>query len=254
MTRDALERALRSAPDPYERAHRAAPLPASVEEARQRLGSRRRSADAAGPRLLRAVAAVAVVIVAVVGLAAGYRFVTRDGGSGEGEPLATGGASASIVASPSASASASPGRRACGAADFAITSDSWDAGAGSRGTRVVFRAADSLDGCLLGGRLAARIVDASGQLLVSAESAATTTTVVTPGTQLEIGVAWSNWCGAQPAEPVELLVRFPGDALEVPIVPPAGTSVLVPPCMGSGQDTSLSITGFEASNRPPPEG
>lgn len=250
MTHDALERALRSAPDPYERGYRAAPLPASVEDARRRLRSARLAG--AGPGWVRAVAGLAVVVVAVVGLAAGYRSVTRDAGTGEGGPLPTEGGSAPSLPAPSASAS--DGVRACGAADFAIASDPWDAGAGSRGTRVVVRAQDSLDGCLLGGRLAARIVDASGEELVSTESGATATMRVTAGTQLEIGVAWSNWCGTTPAEPLELLVRFPADPLEVPIVPPAGTSVLVPPCLGSGQDTSLSVTGFQASDRPPPEG
>jgi hypothetical protein len=247
MTRDELERALRAGVDPHERAYRAAPLPASVEEAQSRLAIRRASGGGT-LRFAGAMVAAALVVVAVV---AGYGLVTRGPDTGGGPAASDSG---SLVPPASASASASAGARPCRAADFAITSDPWDAGAGSRGTRVVFRALDSLDACVLGGRLVASIVDAQGAALVTAESDVTPTATVTGGAQLEIGVAWSNWCGASPAEPLELRVRFPFDASEAAVVPPAGTAVLVPPCMGAGQDTALSVTRFEASNRPPPEG
>lgn len=245
MTRDELERALRSTVDPHERAYRATSLPASVEEARRVQRSSRSPRAPWG--VVRAVAAVAVVIVAAVGITAGYRLVTRDAGSGTGEGLVP-------TVAPTSTSVPSGAPRACRAADFAITSDPWDAGAGSRGTRVVFRAADSLGACVLGGQLTARIVDGGGEELVAADSDATPSVTVTGGAQLEIGVAWSNWCGAAPTEPLELRVRFPSDSQEAALVPPAGTSILVPPCMGAGQATSLSVTRFEASTRPSPEG
>ena len=246
MNRDELERALRSSVDPHERTYRAAPLPASVEEARSRIGVRRTNGGSA----LRFAGVVVATALAVVAVAAGYGLVTGGRGTG-GDPSAS---DASMVPIITPAASGSVAARPCRAADFAITSDPWDAGAGSRGTRVVFRAADSLDACVLGGRLAARIVDAQDEVLVAAESVETPTTTVTGGVQLEIGVRWSNWCGAAPQEPLELRVRFPSDSAEVALVPPAGISILVPPCMGGGEGTALSLTEFQASDRPAPEG
>lgn len=247
MTRDELERALRSTVDPYERAYRAVPLPASVEEARSRLGVR----HATGWRALRFAGATVAAALVIVAAVAGYGLVTGGRDTGGGGPQAS---VASNVPTSSPAASPSETARPCRAADFAITSDAWDAGAGSRGTRVIFRAADSLDACVLAGRLAARIVDSEGTVLVAADSDATPAMSVTGGGQLEIGVAWSNWCGEDPTQPLELRVRFPEDAVEVALVPPVGSSILVPPCMGGGQGTTLSVTGFEPSNRPPPEG
>jgi hypothetical protein len=76
-----------------------------------------------------------------------------------------------------------------------------------------------------------------------------------PGrTQFEVGVAWSNWCGPEPARPLEISITLAGDDVAIPLVPPPGTEILVPPCMGAGQDSALSITGFQPSSRPPPEG
>jgi hypothetical protein len=74
------------------------------------------------------------------------------------------------------------------------------------------------------------------------------------GTQLQMGVSWSNWCGPAPAEPLSLEIRFATDDVWIPIVPPSGSTVLVPPCMGSGQPAALNLSGLEPSDRAPIEG
>ena len=77
---------------------------------------------------------------------------------------------------------------------------------------------------------------------------------VVAGTQLELGVSWSNWCGAAPVEPLTLEIRLAGDDAWIPMIPPVGSTILVPPCMGSGQPAALNLTGFQPSDRPPIEG
>ena len=247
MTNERLEDQLRAEPDPLELRYAARPLPASVSEARElvRTGRARRGST---PWL--AVAAVAAA--AVIAMAAGS-WLDGDGRSGIG----AGGSQSpdpTTSAPPTASAPAPADGAPCRSADFAVSSDAWDAGAGSRGTTVVFRAVDSVVGCRLGGALAGRITDGTGSVLVEAQSDSMSSAIVTGGTQLEIGVAWSNWCGPEPARPLEMSVTLAGDDAAIPLVPPPGTEILVPPCMGAGQDSALSITGFQPSSRPPPEG
>jgi hypothetical protein len=70
---------------------------------------------------------------------------------------------------------------------------------------------------------------------------------VTAGTQLEIGVSWSNWCGPGPEAPRLLVVID-----EQPVLVMVGDArVPVPPCNGVGQPTTLNVTAFEPSERPP---
>jgi hypothetical protein len=247
MTNQRLEDQLRTEPDPLERGYAPRPLPASASEARELIGARRPRRGSA-PWL--AVAAVAAA--AAIAMAAGS-WLDGDGRPGIG---ADGSQSpdSTTSAAPTASAPASAGGAPCRSADFAVSSDAWDAGAGSRGTTVVFRVVDSVAGCRLGGALAGRITDGTGSVLVEAQSDSMPATTVTGGTQLEIGVAWSNWCGPEPARPLEVSVTLAGDDAAIPLVPPPGTEILVPPCMGAGQDSALSITGFQPSSRPPPEG
>ncbi|HJP70610.1 MAG TPA: hypothetical protein VJ975_02735 [Candidatus Limnocylindria bacterium] len=239
MTPDRIEAALRSEIPAREREFIPRPLPPTVMEARASLAQRRTPNWA----LMMAAAVAAVGVVVVIGWAAS-RAIAPNGGLDIGDGPT---ASATAPATPMAD-----GR--CTAADFAVTSDPWDAGAGSRGTRVIFRVVDSVDECTLGGSLGARIVDATGAVLVEGTSDPMADTQVTGGTQLEIGVSWSNWCGADPARPIEVSVTLAGDGTAIPLVPPAGSEVLVPPCMGSGQGSVLNVTPFEPSTRPPPEG
>jgi hypothetical protein len=150
--------------------------------------------------------------------------------------------------------SASPGPAKCRGADFAVSTDPWGGAAGSRGTIVVLRVVDSVTACRIGGALDGQITDPAGSVLVEARSDPTLASTVTAGTQLEIGVAWSNWCGPEPTRPLELSIVLPGDAAPFPLVPPPGTEILVPPCLGEGQPSSLSITSLQPLTTPPPEG
>lgn len=241
MTPDRIEQLLRTEPVADEARFVARPLPASVMDVRLR---RRRV-----PSVSHFAAASAAAALAVIALVFGTTWLGDVGGPSGGELP-----SASPVPTSAATPLATPANNRCTAADFGVTSDPWDAGAGSRGTRVIFRVVDSVDACTLGGSLDGRIVDSTGAVLVEGMSDPMEDVQVAGGTQLEIGVSWSNWCGDEPAPPLAASVTLAGDDTAIPLVPPAGSEVLVPPCMGSGQGTVLNITPFEPSTRPPPEG
>lgn len=244
MTHDRIERRLRAELPADEARYVARPLPATVGEARALLGQR----SVARTPLVMAIAIAAVAVAAVVGWASWRAMVTDGSGIGTGDvPTAT--------ASPSASPPPSlAGTTGCRATDFAVASDAWDSAAGSRGTRVVFRVVASTASCSLSGSVAGRITDASGAVLVEGASPSRPAPADLPsGTQIELGVAWSNWCGPEPSEP-QLSLRLAGDDSWIPIVPPGGSAILVPPCNGIGQPTALNVTGFEASDRAPIDG
>jgi hypothetical protein len=222
----------------------ARPLPASASEARELIRTERARPGST------AWLAVAVAAAAAIAIAAGpWLDADGDGRSGIGAD-----GSRSPQSTTSAAPTASEDGAPCRSADLAVSSDAWDSGAGSRGTTVVFRVVDSAAGCRLGGALLGRITDGTGSILVEAQSESVPVATVPGRTQFEVGVAWSNWCRPEPARPLELSVTLAGDDVAIPLVPPSGTEILVPPCMGAGQDSALSITGFQPSSRPPPEG
>ena len=133
----------------------------------------------------------------------------------------------------------------CTAADFAITSDPWDAGAGARGTRSLFRVVDSVAECTLPATVSARITDARGDVLVEGTSDPEAADLVAGGGQLELEVSWSNWCGAEPERPLHLEAVLAGDDTIVSVEPPAGSEILVPPCLGDGQPSVLNVVGLQ---------
>ncbi len=247
MTNERLENELRAEPDPLELRYAARPLPASATEARHVVDAGR-ARKASTPWL--AVAAVAAA--AAIAVAAGS-WLDGDGRSGLGSDGSQS-PDSTTSAAPIASAPPSADLAPCRSADLAVSSDAWNSGAGSRGTTIVFRVVDSAVGCRLGGALVGRITDGTGSILAEAQSESVPVATVPGGTQFEVGVAWSNWCGPEPARPLELSLTLAGDDMAIPLVPPPGTEILVPPCMGAGQDSALSITGFQQSSRPPPEG
>lgn len=243
MTHQQLERRLRSEPDPLEATYVARPLDATVDAARGR------TAKGSVRNATFAIAAATAVAVLTVAAAVGSGWLSPAGVPGTGS-----GPTATAESTPVPTQSLV---RPCRASDFAVSSDPWDAGAGSRGTRVVFRAPDTLPECTITGSAHAQIVDEQGAVLVEADAAPTSPTTVVAQTQLEIGIAWSNWCGPEPSGPLQLIIRLPGDSTGVPLVqtslgllPP----VAVPPCMGASQPTNLSVTDFQPSLRPPSEG
>jgi hypothetical protein len=244
MTHERIEHGLRAELPEDEERYIARPLPASVAEARASVGSR---TTVSRTGVMAATAGlVAVGIVAAVVTWTALQAARPDGtGTGTGDlPSAT--------ANPSTSPAGITG---CRGMDFAVASDPWDSAAGSRGTVIVFRLVDSTVSCRLPTELTGRITDASGAVLVTGTSPAMPAeSQIAAGTQLEVGVSWSNWCGAPPVEPITLEIRLAGDDAWIPMIPPVGSTILIPPCMGSGQPAALNLTDFQPSNRPPIEG
>ena len=245
MTHERIEHGLRAELPEDEARYVARPLPASVAEARASVGSRR---TVSRPGVMLATAGlVAVGLVAAV--------VALDSLAGSHAP--TGGEPAPGISHrpPRARRPRRPASPGAAGWTFAVASDPWDSAAGSRGTVIVFRLVDSTASCTLPTELTGRITDASGAVLVTGTSPAMPEqSEVVAGTQLELGVSWSNWCGAAPAEPLTLEIRLAGMTPGSRSIPPVGSTILVPPCMGSGQPAALNLTGFQPSDRPPIEG
>lgn len=237
MTHERLERQLRHGRSDREERYLPRTLPASAAEARAMLDR------GSSPRWLLATATAAAV-VAAVGWAGWLAVQPGTRGPGSGNPP-------TVTPTPS---SHSTGIGACGADDLVIASDAWDAGAGSRGTTVVVRIAGSTASCVLPRAIEAHVTDGSGAELVRGASEPASTVEAAGGTQLELGVSWSNWCGPTPPGPLVLSLRLSADGDWMPIVPAGGAPIPVPPCMGAGQASFLNVTGFEASTRPPIEG
>jgi len=244
MTHERIEHGLRAELPEDESRYVARPLPASVAEARASVGSRR-----AEPRTGVMAATAGLVAVGIVAAVVTWTALqaSQSGGPGTGS---------GILPSATANPSASPaGIAGCRGMDFAVASDPWDSAAGSRGTVIVFRLVDSTVSCTLPTQLTGRITDAGGAVLVTGTSPAMPPeSRIAAGTQLELGVSWSNWCGAAPAEPLMLEIRLATDDAWIPMIPPVGSTILIPPCMGNGQPAALNLTDFQPSDRPPIEG
>jgi hypothetical protein len=243
MNETPLERELRRDQGPRDRGYAAARLPASVDEARAALAPHRTWRDAS-MAFAAPVAVAAVAALIVVGL-----LTLRQNGLGP-QP---GGSSPPATLSPVATPSAPAGPPPCTADDLSWRADPWTGAAGSRGTNAVFTADEVRPMCVIAGRAGLELRDANGTLLVASEGAGTGADVmVDHGSVLEIGIAWSNWCGPTPVQPLQLAFVLPGDPMGlVPLGPPVSDEILVPPCLGAGQPTTLSVTEFQPANRPP---
>ena len=220
-----LERELRSQRGPREDGYAPMRLPMTFDDG-SATGPRRsmvpRAALFAGAALAGALA-----VAVVTGILSGPR--TEVGSDG----------------SPSAQASASiPGD--CGPSDVALSAEPWGGAAGSRGTVVTVALAAGAASCNLPMPARAEIVDANGRHLVKGATPTTTGSVALgSGASFQIGVAWSNWCGAQPATPMTLFLGF-ADQVPSPVGATGSISAnAVPPCNGDGAST-LSLTDLQA--------
>jgi Domain of unknown function (DUF4232) len=238
MNENDLERELRSQRGPREEGYVPAHLPVTLEEAP--LPGRR---PARLPRVAMLVAAGAAGALAVA-IAAGFF-------SGPGPIPEVGAGSESPSAAQSAAAQSATALPTCGLADVSFIAEPWGAAAGSRGTTVYVTLAAGRQPCTLSHSydVTAEIRDANGELLVSGTSPTfrpppIPTIDLEPGAAYISGIAWSNWCGDDPAAPVrlslELVARFAAVAVDVP----AGVNP-VPPCNGVGQPSSLSVTSLQ---------
>ena len=237
MNRDRIERALRE-PGPRERGYLPESLPATAAELRARVPRRRALLMSAGALggLAAAVAAGAVVAVVLT-----HGFAPGPGTTGTGS-------------SPTSTPTPTPAparMTACRAGDFAWSSDAWGGAMGSRGTIVLASALASMTACELRGEATLTLRDANGVVLVTGHAAATTTRV-SAGQAFQIGVTWSNWCGAEPMQPITLQLTLPGDTMAVPLVPANDQNLTFSTtCNGQEQPTTLSGTDFQPSDRAP---
>ena len=230
MNRDQILRSLRQ-PGPLEEAYLPAALPADLAAAKVRRGWNGRLMAVGQLGMM----AAAVVAGAAIALVLGRLPAPGGHGVGAGGPTPT---AAAVTA--------------CRSEDFAWSTDPWGGAAGSRGTTVLARGVTSLAGCEIRGPSALVLSDGNGNALLSAESAYSAISVHAR-TLLEIGISWSNWCAADPAAPLSLSLRLPGDTGSVPLVASAG-GIQVPPCNGPGQPSVLNATDFQLSSRTAPEG
>jgi hypothetical protein len=234
MNDNDLERELRAQRGPREDGYQPATLPMTPGD--RGAAANRRGFTRIG-LLIGAGAAGALAVAVVAALLSG---------GGGGPDVGSGGSSA-----PAQPTSTPPQLAACKAEDFAWSTDPWMGAAGSRGTTVLLRGVASLVGCRVDGAVSIEIRDADEQKLVG------NTTIsnirVAAGDVLEIGIAWSNWCGTDPAQPLSAVLRLPGDGTEVPLMSTGG-EILIPPCNGESQPSNLSITDIQPSTRAFPEG
>ena len=235
MNNDDLERQLRTQAGRREDGYRPSPLPATLN-----VQSRRNGLSRAGR-----VALVGATVVAGAALAIALTRMPQPAPSGIGSG---GSAESSASAQPT---STPPQLAVCSAEDFAWSTDPWTGAAGSRGTNVLLRGVASLGGCLIDGAVSVEIRDGGGDALIS--KTAVSRQRVAAGNVFEIGIAWSNWCDADPAKPLSVALQLPSDGTEVPLIPSSG-EVLVPPCNGAGQPTNLSVSDIQPSDRSFPDG
>ena len=244
MKNDRIERALRT-PGPREQGYEPSALPLTAADARRGLADRSRL-TLAGAFQLGAWAVATGLVIAFL--------LSRGTAPNVGNP-GPGPASATATPSQTATHSASPvPLAACRAGDFAWSSDLWGGAAGSRGTNVLLRAVTSAPACEIRGKARLVIRDANGRALITTNGGGSAVVSVKAGTLLEIGIAWSNWCGSDPARPLSASLTMPGDATEVPLATPPGAGGTLPPCNGPGQPSTLSVTDFQYSTRTPPSG
>ena len=242
MNRDRIERALRE-PRPRERGYSPEALPATAGELRARVPRRNRLLVSAGAfgGLAAAVAAGAVIAVVLSrGLAPG---------PGTGGTVSSPSPTPTLAPTPTPASSPAP-VAACRAGDFAWSSDAWGGAAGARGTTILGRAVASLADCKLQGDPTLTLRDANGTLLIAGHAAPTKITVKA-GMLFQVGVTWSNWCRAEPVQPISLTLTLPNDTTPIPIIPPGASQIEVPPCNGPGQPSTLSGTDFQPSDRAP---
>ena len=95
--------------------------------------------------------------------------------------------------------------------------------------------------------VSAQIVDSSGVQLVAGVTPATSGSVsLESGAAFTIGLAWSNWCGAEPAAPFNLSVSFGSGPPLLVGQPGSIPASAVPPCNGNGSSV-LALTDLQAA-------
>jgi hypothetical protein len=229
MNEDDLERDLRAHRGPREEGYAPASLPMTLEE---------QPAGGATPsRLGRAGLLVGVGVAGALAVAAVASILS---GAGSGPEVGSGNSTA-----PSTAPTQRPAP-ACGIRDVALAAEPWGGAAGSRGTVVTVSLTPGRYACALPAVVYAQVVDANGVQLVTGRTPATSGSVaLESGPGFTLGVAWSNWCGDEPAAPLNLLVAFGSGPPRLVGQPGSIPASAVPPCMGNGS-SALSLTDLQS--------
>jgi hypothetical protein len=229
MNDDELERRLRSERGPREAGYAAGQLPASLDS----------KSDGRPPRPVRVGLYVGAALAAALAVAVAGSIL-----SGE-SPGVGGDVSPSVAASVSGSPAATAGDGNCQAGDLFLTEEAWGGAAGSRGTVVTVALADGHASCMLPASVTMQIVDGTETTLVSGQTTTGRGQIqLVSGQAYTIGVAWSNWCGSLPADPLSLVMSAANWPAVATVVGRDRNAVLVPPCLGD-TPTSLSVTEFQ---------
>jgi hypothetical protein len=226
-----LERQLRAERGPREAGYSPTNLPASLSGARS---------PGAGPSRLVRVGAFAGVA------AAGALAVALLGGVFSGSHRGVGDTTSSA---PSASQPA--GLPDCRSADVTLTAEPWGGAAGSRGTNVTVTLTSDRPDCMLSPVVGGLIIDATEQRVVSIDKVTSGapqggSVPLKAGASYTVGVAWSDWCGPQIAEPIGLALHFEGWGVAAAVSVASGGTDPVPPCNG-GSLSNLSVTALQAN-------
>jgi hypothetical protein len=239
MNDNDLERQLRTQAGPREDGYVPARLPMSPDAAAPRRPSPIMRAAVLVPTVAAGVLVVVVAAAAIRGFGSNGSNV---GGGGSGHPTA------SVATSP-------PESGACRPDEVAMSAEPWGGAAGSRGTVISLSLVGDRDYCGLNTGFSVQITDDSGRVL-AADNKDTFAGGVFLSTgadsrdhvarKWDVGIAWSDWCGDPPEEPIHLYLTFPAEwnaPKEVTVA--SGGSDPVPPCMGDSQQTNLSVTDLQ---------
>lgn len=112
--------------------------------------------------------------------------------------------------------------------------------------------------CVLTGSAEVQLIDARGQMLAVKDIAPPdagqpTPVVVQPGQSAYVRLFWRNWCGSQPALPLQAQVSWPGSGRRVTTTLFKGAPSdrhpldLTPVCNAPGTDSALSVYPFRAT-------
>lgn len=227
MNDNDLERQLRTQAGPREEGYVPTRLPATLDEAPARLPS----------PFLRA----AVLVPAV---AAGVLVVAVAAAVLRGPATSVGGGNSQLPSESAANAGS------CTAETLHVVAEPWGGAAGSRGVVVTLSAAAGTRWtCNVALDVAARITDSSGSVLVNGASGpGAEVTALEPGRTYTVGIAWSNWCGADPTRPVTLALRLANMPSWIDVPSSSGGADPVPPCLGQNQPTNLSVTQLQPAH------
>jgi len=232
MNDNDLERQLRTQAGPREEGYVPARLPDSLDDAPAHRPSPVMRAAVLIPAVAAGVLVVGITAAAIRGFGSNGSNV---GGAGSSEPTASASSAEQV---------------ACSAGDVTFAAEPWGGAAGSRGTVVSVALKDGASACLISKNVSARITDANGAIVVSSTSLGMLlpNKLLRHGDVFSLGVAWSNFCGDTPADPLSLQVRFGNipdwmtvdESVSAPTIP-------VPPCLGVNSPGNLSITDLQGA-------